>query len=171
MDELVRPDLVGRPLDDHAAVVHHRHLLGDAERDVHVVLDHDQRQLLAEGEQQIGEELALAAGEPRARLVEHHHLRLGGERDRERDLALLAVGEVADELGKLVVDRDAAGAARARLAHLGVAREQDRTKVPAPHADDREVDVVLDGQAAEEARLLVGAGEAHARARARGQPA
>ena len=35
------------------------------------------------------------------------------------------------------------------------------------HADDREVDVVLDRQAAEQPRLLVGAGEAHARAGAR----
>jgi hypothetical protein len=31
-----------RAFDDHAAVVHHRHPLGDAQRDVHVVLDQDQ---------------------------------------------------------------------------------------------------------------------------------
>ena len=125
-----------------------------------------------EREQQVGEELALAAREPRARLVEHHHLRVGGERDRERDLALLAVGEVADELGKLVVDRDAARPSRARArASRVVAVRQHRAKVPAAHADDREVDVVLDGQAAEEARLLVGAREPHLGARARGQRA
>ena len=120
-------------------------------------------------EQQVGEELALAAREARARLVEHHHLRLGGERDGERDLALLAVGEVADELGKLVVDRDAAGRLARVLAHVRVAVRQNRAKMAAAHSDDREVDVVLDGQAAEEARLLVGAREAHLRARARGQ--
>src|SRR6476661_8265303 len=39
---LVGTDLVGRALDDHPAVVHHRHALGDPERDVHVVLDQDQ---------------------------------------------------------------------------------------------------------------------------------
>ena len=77
--------------------------------------------LAVEREQEVGEELALAAREPRARLVEHHHLRLGGERDRERDLALLAVRERADELGELVVDRDAAGRLTRALAHLGVA--------------------------------------------------
>ena len=78
-----------------------------------------------EREQQVGEELPLAAREARARLVEHHHLRVGGERDRERDLPLLAVGEVADELGKLVVDRDAACGLARVLAHLRVARASD----------------------------------------------
>ena len=43
VDELVRADLRRRAFDDHAAVVHHRHVLRDAERDVHVVLDQDQR--------------------------------------------------------------------------------------------------------------------------------
>ena len=72
-------------------------------------------------EQQLREQLPLAAREPGGGLVEHQHLRLGGERHRERDLALLAVREVADELGELVVDRDAAGRLPRPLAHLAVA--------------------------------------------------
>ena len=154
MDELVGADLVGRPFDDHAAVVHHRHLFGHAQRDVHVVLDHDQGQLVAEGQQEVGDELPLATREPRARLVEHHQLRLGGERDPECDLALLAVRERADDLRKLVVDRDAAGRLTGALANLGVAFEHDRSNVSATDADDREIDAVLDGESGEETRLL-----------------
>ena len=61
VDGLVGADLVGRALDDHAAVVHHRHPLGDTERDVHVVLDEDQRDVPVEPEQKLGQELPLAA--------------------------------------------------------------------------------------------------------------
>ena len=54
----IRANIVGRAFDDHTPVMHHRHLLGNAERDVHVVLDHDQRDLAAQSEQQVGEQLA-----------------------------------------------------------------------------------------------------------------
>src|SRR6185503_11714925 len=40
--------------------------------------------------------------------------------------------------------------------------QHDRPEVPAPLADDRQVEVVLDRQAEEEPRGLVGAGEPHA---------
>jgi len=61
---LVGADLVGRAFDDDAAVVHHRHSLGDPERDVHVVLDQDQRDRRVELQKQIGQCDALAAREP-----------------------------------------------------------------------------------------------------------
>ena len=78
--------------------------------------------LLVEREQEVGQELPLAAREPRARLVEHHHLRLGGERDRERDLAVLAVRERADESPRACGrSRRGRAASRARSRHLGVA--------------------------------------------------
>jgi hypothetical protein len=131
------------------------------------VLDHDQGQLVAEGEQEVGDELPLAAREPRARLVEHHQLRLGGERDPECDLALLAVRERADDLRKLVVDRDPARRLTGALANLAVALEHDRSNVSAADADDREIDAVLDGEPGEETRLLIGAREPHLRPRAR----
>ncbi len=108
--------------------------------------------VLPERDQQIGEELPLAAGEAGGGLVEHQDLGLGGQRHASADLPVLAVRERADELGKLVVDRDAPrGLARAR-AVPGVAARDHRTKVAAVDADDRQVDVVLDGQAAEQSR-------------------
>ncbi len=61
MHRLVGADLVRRAFDDHAAVVHHRHATGDAERDVHVVLDQDQRDRWIESEQELGERDTLAA--------------------------------------------------------------------------------------------------------------
>ena len=55
MDEFVRPYLVRRAFDDHLAVVHHRHPLGDSKRDVHVVLDQDQGDVPVELEQEVGQ--------------------------------------------------------------------------------------------------------------------
>ena len=76
MDELVAPDLLGSPLDDYAAVVHHRDPIGDTEGHIHVVLDQQQRDRPVEAEQEIGEKPSLAAGEAGGRLVEHQHARL-----------------------------------------------------------------------------------------------
>ena len=105
------------------------------------MLDEDQRDVPVEAEQELGEELALAAREPRRRLVEHERLRLGGERHRDRDLAVLAVGERADELAELVRDRDSAGRLARALADRPLApREQHRAQPAALDADDREVD-------------------------------
>ncbi len=77
MDELVRADLGRRAFDDHPAVVHHRHVLGDRQRDVHVVLDQDQRDRRGRAQRASRVRLdPLRAREPGRRLVEHHQLRL-----------------------------------------------------------------------------------------------
>ena len=152
MHGLVRADLGRRAFDDHAAVVHHRHLLGDGERDVHVVLDEDQRDVPVEAEQELGQQLTLAARQAGRRLVEHERLRLSGERHRDRDLAVLAVREVADQLAELVriATRPAASRARSRIARSRPGRRTGRSRPPS-HPDDGQVDRVLDGQAVEEA--------------------
>ena len=109
-------------------------------------------------EQQLGQELPLAAGEAGCGLVEHQELRLGRERHRDRDLPVLAVREVADELGKLVVDRrPLGGRARPFAERLVTPRQRHRAQVAGADAERREVDAVLDADAEEHAGLLVGA--------------
>ncbi len=126
MDGLVGADLVGRALHDHAAVVHHRHPLGDAQRHVHVVLDQDQRDRRIERQQELGELHALGAGEARGRLVEHHQLRVRRARHAHLELALLAVGELHHELVEPVAR------ARRRRPSRGRARGTPRRARSAP---------------------------------------
>ena len=97
VDERIVTDLVGRPLGDDEAVGHHDDTLGDAQGDVHVVLDEQQRRVGAEVTQQFAQSLPLTTGESRCRLVEHHQLRLGDDDHADLELALLTVGEVADD--------------------------------------------------------------------------
>src|SRR4051794_18919565 len=97
LHQLGRADLVGRALDHHGAVVHHRDPVGDPERDVHVVLDEHHGDVAVEREQQLREELALARREAGGRLVEHDDLGAPGEGDAQLELALLAVGDRADQ--------------------------------------------------------------------------
>ncbi len=170
MHGLIRADLVRSAFDDHAAVVHHRHALRDAERDVHVVLDEDQRDRGVEPQQELGEKDALAAREARRGLVEHQHAGLGGERHRDRDLPVLAVREVTHALAQLVVDRDAVRGLPRPLASLGIAAEDHRSHATALHADDRQVDAVLDRQPEEMPRLLVRPREPELHARPGGAP-
>src|SRR3990170_2114923 len=47
-----------------------------------------------------------AAGEARRRLVEHHDLRVAGARHPHLELALLAVGERADDGSELIFEPD-----------------------------------------------------------------
>ena len=160
MHELVGADLLRRPLDDHASVVHHRHPLGDAKRDVHVVLDQDQRDLAVEREQQVRQQRSLASREAGRGLVEHQDLRVGRERHRERDLAVLAVRERADELVELVGDCDATRGRARPLAELLVPLgDDDGPQAAARDAEHGEIDVVLDAEPGKEPRLLVGTRE------------
>ena len=148
-------DLGRRALDDLAAVVHHRDVAGDRERNVHVVLDQDQRHVLREAEQQLRQPLPLAERESRCGLVEQHQLRLDGARHPHLELALLAVGEIADERVGLVAEEDALGSGPCALSHDAVLLVGDDPQTPAVVTDDREKDVVLDREAGEEAGLLI----------------
>ena len=110
---------------------------------------------------------------PRARpdggLVEHQDPGLCHQRHRERDLAVLAMGEVPHELVELVVDRNPAGGRPCPTAKLPVPlRKRDRTEVATTYPERREVDAVLDGEPEEHARLLVRARETELRALSRG---
>src|SRR6185437_13815458 len=148
-------DLVGRALHDLEPVMHHRDALGDAQGHVHVVLDEDQRDALVELEQQIGQRDALAAREARGRLVEEHELGLGGARHRDLELALLAMGDRAHDARGPALEADGAGQLARALAHLAVDGPAGQALMAAAGAENREVEVVLDAQAEEEAALLV----------------
>ena len=106
-----------------------------------------------EREQQLGQALALAAREPGGRLVEHHQLRIGGARHADLELALLAVGERADQRRRASRSRPTArgqlAGALAQLARRAPRRRRRRWPVALP--SDREVEVVLDRQAGERA--------------------
>ena len=158
VDELVGADLVGRALHDLAAVVHHRDALGDAQGDVHVVLDEDQRDALVELEQQVGERDALAAREARGRLVEQHELRARW-RGPSRPRAGAARRARSSRRGRRSWPRGrrrrASSRARSRISPSTAVRRQ--AQVPAARAEHGEVEVVLDAQAEEEPGLLVGA--------------
>ena len=94
-DPPVGAHLGGPALGDRLAVVEDHDAVGDVHHHVHVVLDeHDGE---APGAQ-LGDEphdvLALLAVHPGGRLVEQQHLRLGCERLRNLEQALVAVGEL-----------------------------------------------------------------------------
>ena len=163
--ELVRANLVGRALDDDVAVVHHRDPLGHAERDVHVVLDQDERDVAFEAEKKS----VRSRRSPRARPE------AGSSSMRIRGSATSAIASATWRCSPWerfptsspslwsIATRPAA--ARARLAKLPVLlRECDRTDVATTHPERRKVDAVLDGEPEEHARLLVRARETELRA-------
>ena len=166
---LVAADLGRRALDDLAAVVHHRDVAGDGERDVHVVLDQDQRHVLRQPEQQLRQPLPLAEREAGGGLVEQHQLRLDGARHADLELALLAVGEVADERVGLVAEQHALGCRAGPLAGVLVLLAREHPQASAVMPEDREKDVVLDREAGKEPRLLVRPGKPERRPHPRRQ--
>ena len=87
---------------DDLAVVQDGDAVGEREGDVHVVLDHQQRdggiELLEERRHGVG----LRRREARGGLVEQQELGRAGQGQGDLELALLAVGEVAHHLGLLV---------------------------------------------------------------------
>ena len=89
----------GRALDQDAARHHDDDAAGEPEHDVHVVLDEqhgDVARQAGDGGEQLGALVARHAG---GRLVQQQHLGLGGERQRDLQQPLLAVGELARQPG------------------------------------------------------------------------
>src|SRR5439155_2777168 len=110
----------------------------------------------------------LAPREAGGRLVEHHQLRVAGACHSDLELPLLPVRERADELACLRAERDARRELAGPPAQPAVdPRPVDGSKMAAVHAERGEVEVVLDREAEEEPRRLVGAGDAEPRAASR----
>src|SRR5262245_40118173 len=85
-------DLGRRALGHDAAAVHDGDKVGEAERHVHVMLDHHHGDLARQRADQPEDALAFAWREPGAGLVEKEHPGPGIERQRELELTPLAVG-------------------------------------------------------------------------------
>src|SRR3712207_5388573 len=83
LHELGGADLVRGALHHDGAVVHHRHEVGHAQRDVHVVLDQHDGDVALQPEEELRQQLALARRQPGGRLVEHDEPRVARERDGE----------------------------------------------------------------------------------------
>ena len=93
---LVVLDLVRRAFLEDAAVVHHRHIGRHPERDVEIVLDDDVADMRRQRVED-GDEIApLGRRETRRRLVEQDEARRAGQRQRDFELALLAVAQRRD---------------------------------------------------------------------------
>ena len=84
-----------RAVQQHLAFVHDRHVVGEAEHAVDVVLDQQHRNVGGELLDQRPDALALGRGEARERLVEQQQARLGGQRQPHVDQPLAAVGQGA----------------------------------------------------------------------------
>ena len=79
-------------------MVQDRDAVGEAEHDVHVVLDHrDRHPRVADLADDLGQAVDVLCRHPGHRLVEEQHRRLGGEGHRELELATVAVREVTSE--------------------------------------------------------------------------
>ena len=77
-------------------VVDHQDAVGELHHEVHVVLDDEQRQAVVAQRRQAREQhVDLGGVEPRGRLVDKEEPRLGRERARDFEHALLAIGQRA----------------------------------------------------------------------------
>ena len=144
---------------------------GHAQRDVHVVLDQQQRDLRVEPEQQLGEALALAARETRrpARRASSASGRSTLAMPTSSCRCCPCESEPTSECSESASQtRSAAAWARSRSARSRAA-ECTAPQAAALAADDREVEVVLDRQAREEPGLLVRPCDAEPRPHARGE--
>ncbi len=141
-------DLVRRAFLEDAAVVHHRHALDDAQRDVHVVLDDDVADMGGKRGQDGDEIAALGRRQARRRLVEQNEARRAGERQRDFELALLAVREFADQTIRHRFEMHERNQIGDRLHdRVACARAQER-EAAARHAAAGEIDVLAHGEAA-----------------------
>ena len=90
----MRHHLRARSFHDHLALVQDGDTLGEGERDVEVVLDHDHRDPARDGGELVLDLAPLFLRETRERLVEEQHARLLRQGHGDLYAALLAVGGV-----------------------------------------------------------------------------
>src|SRR5271156_4393431 len=156
---LVALDLFRRAFGEDAPVVHHRYIGRNAQGHVEIVLDDDVADI---GWQRVeyGDEIAsLRRRQTRGRLVEQDESRRAGQRQRDLELALLAVAQDRDRGLQDVVEMNGVSD-RSRLRHRGVAVRRTQQRKPASgNASTSDEDAVDDGQAAEQLTDLIGASQ------------
>src|SRR5882724_5141763 len=109
----VRPHVLARAVGDHAPVVEPGDMPDDLEADVHVVLDDEHRHRGVQALDEARHHLRLGGGEAGGGLVEEEDAWAAGERERDLELALLAVPEVLHD----GADRKST---RLNSSHLGI---------------------------------------------------
>src|SRR3546814_7784181 len=90
--------LVGRAFSEDAPVVHQGDALGDAQGDVHGVLDDDEAHMRQQRLQDVDEVAPLAGRQSGGGLVEEDEARCAGQRQGDLQLALLAMAQLGDRL-------------------------------------------------------------------------
>src|ERR1700733_14391243 len=112
-------DFARRAFLEDAAVVHHRHIRGDFERDVEIVLDDDVSDMRGERVEDGDEVAPLGRRETRRRLVEQDEPRRASEREGDLKLPLLAMAQRRNRRFQNVVEMDAArNRTRLRAAYI-----------------------------------------------------
>ncbi len=157
-------DGCGRALGDHGAAVEHGHVMGERQDEVHVVLDHDDGEVLGEALHEGAQGLHGAAAQAAGGLVQQQQLRLARQGHPDLEQAPLAIGE---ELRRHVL---AAGQPdephrRRRLVrrrrHL--ARGRPQVEAAPPHGGHCHADVLQHRVVVEQVEDLERAADADAR--------
>src|SRR5258706_16029265 len=92
----IRANVGDASFDQDAALDKDGDALGEAEYEVHVVLDDEHGDILGQAFQQLEQALALGRRHAGDRLVEKQNLRLERQRQRDLDLAALTVRDLVD---------------------------------------------------------------------------
>ena len=95
-------DLIGRALCEHRALHQHGDLPGEAEHDVHVVLDDQHGDVGIERSDDVENEMAFRRRHAGRRLVEQQHARLLRKRDGDFDQALAPIWQFAHQLERII---------------------------------------------------------------------
>src|SRR5262245_4731755 len=157
-------DLFRPPLLEDTAIVHHGYAFDDAQRDVHVVLDDDVADMLRQGRQDFDQLLPLGRRQAGCRLIEQNEARRAGERERDFELALLAVAQFRNTLILHIRQMYRLDESERRLHQSVVAPRPQHREASARDAPAGEIDVVDHREAGEQRRNLVGAAQAAANA-------
>src|SRR6266545_2792942 len=147
-------------LYDDAAVVQHGDFLGEIERGIHIVLDHDHGHFPRDARDQLLHRGALLARQPRERLVEEQHPGLLRQRHRDFEPALLPVGNSPDRTLREMLQTHPFQDAPRLLVQSGIAGERPED-VPARlrQSEQGQHQVVLERVLGKKRDDLVGAGE------------
>ena len=112
--------------------MHHRHALDDAQRNIHVVLDDDVADMRRQRGQDLDQLEPLGRRQPGRRLVEQDEARRARERERDLELALLAMGELGNQRCSLTAVRCTACTSPSADCIERVARRRGRSSEKRP---------------------------------------
>src|SRR5258708_2667974 len=163
---LVPGDLLRRPLDQHFALHQNGDALREAEHQIHVVLDDQDRDVLGELVEHLQDAMRFQRRHARGGLVEEQHLGVQSERDRDFHQALFPVRQVEDADARVLGEPErgeqfhalvadvAVGACRAQHARRDAAALGHRERHVVEHRKAAEEGVDLEGSPQSELHAL-----------------